>query len=83
MRPPEQIATGDKAAHKLLDYAPTYFVPANMPAGQTAQTFAQTQQQMFAMANGYLLTGSGDAWPESGGQEGLRLRPMRHSRRPS
>ena len=51
----EQIATGDKAAHKLLDYAPTYFVPANMPAGQTAQTFAQTQQQMLAMANGYLL----------------------------
>ncbi len=53
---PEQIATGDKAAHKLLDYAPTYFVPANMPAGQTAQTFAQTQQQMVAMAKGYLLT---------------------------
>jgi hypothetical protein len=52
---PEQIAIGDKAAHKLLNYAPTYFVPANMPAGQTAQTFAQTQQQMLAMANGYLL----------------------------
>ncbi len=53
---PEQIATGDKAAHKLLDYAPTYFVPANMPTGQTAQTFAQTQQQMVGVAKGYLLT---------------------------
>ena len=53
---PEQIAIGDKAAHKLLAYAPTYFVPANLPAGQTAQTFAQTQTQMEAMANGYILT---------------------------
>ncbi len=52
---PEQIAIGDKAAHKLLAYAPTYFVPANLPAGQTAQAFAQTQTQMEAMANGYLL----------------------------
>jgi tetratricopeptide (TPR) repeat protein len=53
---PEQIAIGDKAAHKLLDYAPTYFVAANMPAGQTAQTFDQTKQQMMAVANGFLLT---------------------------
>jgi hypothetical protein len=52
----EQIATGDKAAHKLLAFCPTYFVPANMPAGQTAQTFAQTQAQMEAIAKGYLLT---------------------------
>ena len=52
---PEQIAVGDKAAHKLLSYAPTYFVPANMPAGQTAQTFDQTKTQMLAMANGFLL----------------------------
>jgi hypothetical protein len=53
---PEQIAIGDKAAHKLLAFSPTYFVPANMPAGQTAQTFAQTQTQMEAIAKGYLLT---------------------------
>lgn len=52
---PDQIAVGDKAAHKLLAYAPTYFVAANMPAGQTAQTFDQTKTQMLAMANGFLL----------------------------
>jgi hypothetical protein len=52
---PEQLAIGDKAAHKLIDYAPTYFVPANLPAGQTAESFAQTKEQMLAVANGFLL----------------------------
>jgi hypothetical protein len=52
---PEQIAAGDKAARKLLAFAPIYFVPANMPAGQTAQQFGQTRSQMEATANGYLL----------------------------
>jgi hypothetical protein len=52
---PEQLAIGDKAAHKLLAFAPTYFVPANQPAGQTPQSFAQTQATMLALANGYLL----------------------------
>jgi len=52
---PEQIATGDKAAHKLLDFAGTYFVPANKPAGQSDADFSQTQAQMTGVATGYLL----------------------------
>jgi len=52
---PEQLAIGDKAAHKLLDFAGTYFVPANMPAGQTAAQFAQTRSQMEAVAKGFLF----------------------------
>ena len=52
---PEQLAIGDKAAHKLLDFAPTYFVPANLPAGQKPEAFAQTRTTMEAAAKGYLL----------------------------
>jgi Rieske Fe-S protein len=52
---PEQIAIGDKAAHKLLDFAGTYFVPANKPAGQTDAQFAETRTQMEPVAKGYLL----------------------------
>src|ERR1039457_1542861 len=29
---PEQAATGEKAAHQLADFVPTYFVAANKPA---------------------------------------------------
>jgi len=29
---PEQTATGEKAAHELIDFVPTYFVAANKPA---------------------------------------------------
>lgn len=53
---PDQLAIGDKAAHKLIDYAPAYFVAGNMPAGETAQGFAQKKDQMLGMANGYILT---------------------------
>lgn len=53
---PEQIAVGDKAAHKLLGFAPTYFVPANLPAGETPEAFAQRQAQMEGVAKGFLLT---------------------------
>lgn len=52
---PEQIAIGDKAAHKLLDFAGTYFVPANKPAGQTDAQFAETRGQMEPVAKGFLL----------------------------
>ncbi len=52
---PEQLAIGDKAAHKLLDFANTYFVPANKPAGQTDAQFAQTRGEMEPVAKGYLL----------------------------
>lgn len=52
---PDQMAIGDKAAHKLLDFAPIYFVAANMPKGQTAQSFQQSQDQMTGVAKGYLL----------------------------
>jgi Outer membrane lipoprotein len=52
----EQIRIGDKAAHKLLEFSPTYFVAANQPAGETPQSFANRRTQMEATANGYLLT---------------------------
>ncbi len=52
---PEQIAIGDKAAHKLIDFAPTYFVAANLPQGQTQAAFDQAKAQMLQVANGYLL----------------------------
>jgi hypothetical protein len=52
---PEQLAIGDKAAHKLLDFAGTYFVPANKPAGQTDAQFAQTRAQMEPIAKGFLF----------------------------
>lgn len=52
---PEQIAIGDKAAHKLIEFAPTYFVAANMPQGQTQAAFDQTKAQMLQVANGFLL----------------------------
>ena len=52
---PEQLATGDKAAHKLIDYAPTYFTAENLPKGQNQQAFDQAKAQMLAVANGYLL----------------------------
>jgi hypothetical protein len=31
----DQLALGEKAARQLLEFAPTYFVPANKPAGTT------------------------------------------------
>ena len=52
---PEQIAIGDKAAHKLMAFAPTYFVAANKPAGQTDAEFAATGDGMVAAAKGFLL----------------------------
>jgi hypothetical protein len=52
---PEQLAIGDKAANKLIAFAPTYFVAANKPAGQTDAQFAQTGDGMVATAKGYLL----------------------------
>ena len=52
----EQIRIGDKAAHKLLEFSPTYFVAANQPAGETPQAFANRRTQMEATANGFLLT---------------------------
>jgi hypothetical protein len=51
----EQLALGDKAAHKLMAFAPTYFVAANKPAGQTDAEFAATGDGMVAAAKGFLL----------------------------
>ena len=51
----EQVRIGDKAAHKLLEFSPTYFVAANQPAGETPQSFANRRTQMEAAAKGYLL----------------------------
>lgn len=52
---PEQLAIGDKAAHKLLDLAPVYFVPANKPASATDADFAQLRKQFEDLANGYMF----------------------------
>jgi hypothetical protein len=52
---PQQLAIGDKAAHKFLEFADAYFVAANKPAGQTDAQFAQTRAQMQPIAKGYLF----------------------------
>lgn len=51
----QQLDVGDKAAHKLLDYVPSYFTAAHLPAGQTQAQFEQTKAQMAATAEAYLI----------------------------
>ena len=54
MRLPEQLAIGDKAAHKLLDYAPKFFVDKNKPANLPAADWANARAQVEKPANDFL-----------------------------
>ena len=51
---PDQLAIGDKAAHKLLDYAPTYFTDKNKPAQLAAADWATARKQVEQAANDFL-----------------------------
>ncbi len=52
---PEQMGAGDKAAHKLLDYAQVYFVDANKPANLDAAAWTQARTAVEGTAKGYLF----------------------------
>jgi hypothetical protein len=47
---PEQIANGEKAAHQLLDFTPTYFVAANKPAGTSDADWAKARADIEKQA---------------------------------
>ena len=46
----EQTATGEKAAHALLDFVPTYFVAANRPAGTGDADWAKAAKDVETLA---------------------------------
>jgi hypothetical protein len=46
----EQTATGEKAAHALLDFVPTYFVAANKPAGTGDADWAKAAKDVETLA---------------------------------
>src|SRR5215469_15176091 len=48
---PEQLAIGEKAAHKLLDYAPKFFVDSNKPASVSAADWATARKGVETPAN--------------------------------
>jgi hypothetical protein len=51
---PDQLAIGDKAAHKLLDYAPKYFTDKNKPAPVSAADWENARKQVEQGANDFL-----------------------------
>jgi tetratricopeptide (TPR) repeat protein len=51
---PEQLALGDKAAHALLDYLPTFFSEERKPAATSAADWAKARAQLEAVANSSL-----------------------------
>jgi hypothetical protein len=51
---PEQTATGEKAAHGLLDFVPAYFTAANKPAGTSDAEWAKSGKDLEGMANATL-----------------------------
>lgn len=60
---PQQLATGDKGAHALLAYIPTYFTAANKPAGATDAVWASTRKSLEdigSQAELYVATYAGD-----------------------
>ena len=56
----EQTAIGEKAAHELIDFVPTYFVPANKPAATSAAPapsdadWTKTGKDLATLADGTL-----------------------------
>jgi hypothetical protein len=51
---PDQLAIGEKAAHKLLDYAPKFFVDSNKPASVSAADWATARKGVETPANDFL-----------------------------
>jgi hypothetical protein len=51
---PEQTATGEKAAHALADFVPTYFVAANKPKDTSDADWTKTGKQLTDLADGTL-----------------------------
>lgn len=45
---PDQVATAQKAAKSLMDYAPTYFTAANKPAGMDDAAWAKARTDLEA-----------------------------------
>jgi len=52
---PDQLALGDKAAHDLLDYLPTFFAPDKKPAGTTDAAWTQARGQLETAAKKALI----------------------------
>jgi hypothetical protein len=50
----EQTATGEKAAHQLTDFVPTYFVAANKPANTSDADWTKTGKDLTNMADATL-----------------------------
>jgi hypothetical protein len=50
----DQTAIGEKAAHELADFVPTYFVAANKPAGGSDADWAKARKDVENMADATL-----------------------------
>ena len=50
----DQTATGEKAAHALVDFVPAYFVAANKPAATSDADWTKTGKDLDTLANGTL-----------------------------
>jgi hypothetical protein len=50
----EQTATGEKAAHALMDFVPVYFVAANKPAATSDADWTKTAKDLNTLADGTL-----------------------------
>ena len=51
---PDQTAIGEKAAHELVDFVPTYFVAANKPAATSDADWTKTGKDLDTLADGTL-----------------------------
>ena len=52
---PDQMALGEKAAHELLDYLPTFFAADKKPANTTDQAWTQARTQLETAAKKSLI----------------------------
>ena len=50
----DQTAIGEKAAHELVDFVPTYFVAANKPANTSDADWTKTGKDLDTLATGTL-----------------------------
>jgi hypothetical protein len=53
---PDQVATGDKAAHALADYANEYFTAANKPATTSDADWAKTKNDVLNLSKTVTMT---------------------------
>ncbi len=52
---PDQLALGEKAAHELLDFLPTFFAPEKKPASTPDAAWAQARTQLETAAKKSLI----------------------------